>query len=438
VNHTIDPYEDTKVDENMARLVKHAEPPVFMPRDRKASILQRLFREMDETGDRHVGLSIGPGLRVAVPAILILLAILFLGIWPTESPVGVTWADVIQELSRASTLQGRASSRIVNQTGEERTIQIFFYYRDPGLSREEVQDLDSQEPSVITIRKRGDHSAEELILIPGIRSALHVTHIYLGERSLSQPPQDYVAESLRRLKQISSDEARAVGTRDWKGETLKGFRASLNALFPVLPSGMGSGTLHVWVSPVTTLPVLVELDFLDSEKNQVYTAYDHLEWNRALDEAIFRMDPPDDYQVKERKRIVQSYSDAHLAKNAAVSIGLEDAPEPILSRHDILRVSSIEEVTEEGDNSAPPLIRITLELRRDSADTLRNALAAPSPPLMIVNWNDEERLVINSRNLIATNLTLDLSRLGQTAADIETRYIENARPEVIQPREDTP
>jgi len=256
------------------KLLRRAEPVVPMPGPVRTRIRARL-REMerDAAADSTAGTRSGtqgfPGriLRWA-PAAAAVALMVFVALWLGDLQSGITWADVVERLGSVRTVVARTETEATSAAGKSILHRARICFKDPGLSRTEILPTDREMPgpeSVVIIRREGNRT-EQLTLSPIARQASQVTHIFRfpGAAEPSRPVVDLVSESWQRLRRVTASATRRIGERDIDGIPSAGFEMLVRELFDEMLPPMSEGTLRVWASLETAVPVLVEIEFPDA------------------------------------------------------------------------------------------------------------------------------------------------------------------------------
>jgi hypothetical protein len=127
-------HNQSRLDDNLDRLLGLGEPAPRMPENIKARIRSRLAEAGPGSGKRHFL----PGSWALWPlAATAVVAIFLIFFWYGDSPSSIAWADVQQQLNQVHFITLKACTDISATTGNRMSKCYSVYYKDPGLSRTE-------------------------------------------------------------------------------------------------------------------------------------------------------------------------------------------------------------------------------------------------------------------------------------------------------------
>jgi outer membrane lipoprotein-sorting protein len=411
------------LEDNLEQLLKLGESSPGMPEDLKSRIRSILVQMEPESGKK----SILPGRRtvwaLAAAAVLVFFFIVF---WNGGSPTTIVWADVQGQLDKAHTLTFSGLTGISATTGMRVTGRIKVYYKDPGLARtvEYLPDTDSgsveEEPRKITIIRREPGSSEGVILYPGAGRAELFDSVVLTDspKPPSQPPMDLASFNWELMKETATDKTRRIGDRIINGIPAVGFEFEIPDRVYVNPDRHVRAQL--WASGYDGTPLLIEVEYRDPLGQNMHTEYSDFRWNVPLDESLFDLAVPEGWRLSRIRTESAEYADAGLAPGVTLQIS-PDGQEPLTDTEDVVRVVRGEQITH-PDSDIPRDVRITIELKPEAIQRLRDYARANPDELIVVDFNGKIRVVPSLYGAGPTQLSFDLSLLDLPLAELEDRY----------------
>ena len=411
------------LEDDTARLISRSGPPPAMPdeiRHRIHIALEALARPKPS-----IAALAGAAARRAAPwlaAAATVILIVVLGHDPDGLPGGVSWAQVAELVGETRSVSALLQTTAIDPDGSPRpTSHATVYFQDPGLSRHERWsdgDASSRE-IIITHRKPG--RAEQLMLMPQWRVARRVSHVFRGVAEQNRPRVELAAESWRRLEAITSDVAKAIGTRSFNGRPADGFEAPLDALLPDPASSLANGFVRVWAERSTATPIRIELGFTDEWGAEIRTTLSDISWNVDLNEDLFRMEVPEGWTVERVEREVVELEAVRLAPGVALRVGPEDG-QPLATEDDVVGVRGGESTTM-PTSGEPRQVRLTFELAPAAMQRLRSFSADHPTRLLVATFDHRTRIVPVLAPAASNRMTLDLSRLDLSLEEIEHQFL---------------
>ncbi|NLS93465.1 MAG: hypothetical protein GXX96_15005 [Planctomycetaceae bacterium] len=214
------------------------------------------------------------------------LALLSVWRFAGQETAGRVFAAAIESVRQARTFSCR---RIEEDTVKNRIREELIMFREPGLQRRE--DIRTELPHFkkeISIRDYG--SRKELRLFPSEKTA------YLEDKSSAYE----IDENTGRLKLRELDTSIRDQLIQWsQEEDVEDLgRAELDGrTVRLLKSRWGKWDVKVWVNPRTRMPVQVVL----SGYGRYVDTYTSIEIDGRMDDGLFSLVPPEDYQLREIK-----------------------------------------------------------------------------------------------------------------------------------------
>jgi hypothetical protein len=190
-------------------------------------------------------------------------------------------------------------------------------------------------------------------------------------------------------------------------------------------AAMNEATLRVWVERDTAVPLLVELEFRDAAGALTRTSLSRIEWDVPLEDDLFDLSVPPDWELRRTLREVVVYTATSLAPHVALRIGPEDGNE-IVSEADVVAVRRGESVEQPGSASAG-FTTVTLELTGAAARRLASFETQFPDGVLLADFDGEAIVAPRSDHENIHLIELDLNRLGKTLAEIEDEYFTQRR-----------
>lgn len=411
------------LEHNLDRLLELGAPAPGMPEDLKARIRSKLT----EAGRESVKKGIFPIRWALWPvAATIAAAVILIVLWYGHSSKAIAWADVQGQLNQVHTLTLRALAGISANTGMRITERYRVYYKDPGLSRIEEYPPDvgsdpiEKRPRKITIIRREPDSNERVTLYPGAGRAELIDSVLLtsGPGPFSQPALDFVQFNWELIKKTTADKTRRIEDRIINGVPATGFEFEI----PDREYANPLSQIHaqLWASSKDGKPLLIEIEYRDPLGQKMRMEYSDIQWNIALDESLFNPVVPEGWNLSRIRTESAEYADAGLAPGVTLQIGPEGR-EPLTETEDVVRVVRGDQTTH-LDSGIPPDARITIELKPEAIQRLRDYARAHPRELIILDFNRQIRVVPNLYGAGPTQLSFDPSLLNLSLAQLEQKY----------------
>jgi outer membrane lipoprotein-sorting protein len=366
-------------------------------------------------------------LKIASAA-AVLAFFFIIAFWNRGSPSTIVWADVQGRLNQVHTLTYSALAEISEPTGMRMTGRFKAYFKDPGLARAEEYPPDSipgsaaGKPKRIVIIRCEPGSNRILLLYPESSRAELSESVFLtdGSKPPFQPPLDSVSFNWELIKEITADKTRRIGNRVINGISAVGFEFDMPEWVRV---NMG-GQIHaqLWASGNDGTPLLLEVEYRDSQGQNGRVECSDFLWNIPLDESLFDLAVPEGWSLNRTRTESKSaeYANAGLAPGVTLQIG-PDGRAPLADTEDVTRVVRGQQTTI-PDAGIPPDVRITIELKPDAIQRLRNYARANPDELIIVDFNRQIKVAANLKEADPSQLSFDLSLLDLPLAELEARY----------------
>lgn len=407
---------------NIDRLLEAGGPAPKMPGELKARIRERLA----ESGHRGAVGQRGPrrwaGWTMAAAAVL---AFLLFSFWPMGSQAAISWSDVLDRLETVKTLRAFTRTEVTHAGGGVTTQRATIHFKDPGLSRTELfapgtDDATAAAPPLsITVIHRGPAGAEQLTLHPRVDRAERVSHVFRADddEAPTRPIIDLASESWKRLREIAGEETRRIGERIVEGLPATGFEVPARDFFPSTGAATVDGTVRVWAGSEDATPLLVELRFTDRTGRGVITEISGIEWNVPLDDELFSLVVPVDWQLERTRIETVEYTRTGLAPHVTITVAPDDG-EPLIDASGVASLVGAEQVTRRRQD-IPGQLRVTLELKPAAAEILHAFRSANPDRLLVLDFNGELSVVPRLEETHPNRISFDLSLLGLELEELE-------------------
>ena len=411
--------DQDRLEENLEQLLKLGELPPRMPEDLKSRIRSKLVEAEPESRKKNILSGRRMVLALAAAAAPVFFFIVF---WNGGAPASIVWADVQGQLDKANTLTFTGLTR----TGMQVTGRNKFYYKDPGLSRSEEYPPDAgsgpvkEGPRKITIVRREPGSNEGVTLYPGAGQAELFDSVVLtdGTKPPSQPPMDLASFNWELMKKTAADKTRRMGDRVINGIPAVGFEFEIPDRVYVNPDRQVHAQL--WASADSGTPLLIEVESRDPQGQNMRTEYSDFRWNVPLDESLFDLAVPKNWGLSRTLAETAEYADAGLAPGVTLQIG-PDGRIPLTETENVAGVVRGEQITH-PDSGIPRDVRLTIELKPEAIQRLRDYARANPDELIVVDFNGRIKVVPNLYGSGPSQLSFDLSMLDLSLAELEERY----------------
>jgi hypothetical protein len=315
---------------------------------------------------------------------------------------------------------------ISTNTGTRITDWYKGYYQDPGLARIEEYPPDSSpgsaeaEPKKITITKWNPDNCRTLILYPKYSRAELVESVFLtdGPKSPFLPPMDIPSAIWELMKKITTDKTKPIGNRIINGVSAVGFEFGIpDWAFSKLDR---KAYAQLWASGKDGTPLLIEGEYHDPLGQNMHAEYSDFRWNVPLNENLFDHAAPEGWILSQVRTESAEYANARLAPGVTLQIG-PDGREPLTETEDVVRVVRGQQITH-PDSDIPSDMHITIELKPEAIQRLRDYARANPKELIILDFNRQIKVVANLKETNATQLSFSLNLLDLSLAELEKRY----------------
>jgi outer membrane lipoprotein-sorting protein len=250
------------VDRTLAALREADAGPVIIPRPRRRTMLMMLLKTA--------------GAILATAA-----GVAYFAVFPPAAARS-EFTDVALKLRDAQTLS-LLHTQTMTIVGKTETMKGRILYKVPGLMRSEV------EPAGTAVSIFDSIHNKILILSPADKSAMLLEEQGGGPA----PKRDGAAMMIEDMRRLAGKDNEPVGEKEIGGVHARGFR--------VKEQGQD---VTVWVDPQKKLPVLIE--FSGRTGNLDYSGtFSEIQLDPVLDDALFRLDPPEGYTLKKVNARIQ-------------------------------------------------------------------------------------------------------------------------------------
>jgi outer membrane lipoprotein-sorting protein len=408
------------LDNNLDRLLELGEPTPGMPENLKARIRSKLTEPGRENKIFPFRWTVWP------VAATVLAAVILIVLWYGNSSSAIAWADVQGQFNQVHTLTLSALAGISANTGIRITERYKVFFKDPGLSRIEEYPPDAgsdwieKGPRKITIIRREPGSNERVTLYPGAGRAELIDSVLLtdGPEPPSQPDLNFVQSNWELIKKTTADKTRRIGDRIINGVSAIGFEFEIPGREYANPDSQTRARL--WASGEDGTPLLIEMEYRDPLGQNMRMEYSDIQWNVPPDESLFDLAVPEGWSLSRIRTESAEYADAGLAPGVTVQIGPEGR-EPLIETEDVARVVRGDQTTH-PDSDVPLDARITIELKPEAIQRLRDYARANPKELIIVDFNRQIKVVPNLYGDGLSRLSFYVSLLDLPLAELEKRY----------------
>jgi len=423
MSNTNETHDQGCLDNNLDRLLELGQPAPVMPEDLKARIRSKLTEAERESVKKR---SFPSRWAVWPVAATIMVAVILIVLWYGNSSKAIAWADVQGRLNQVHTMTLSAITRISEPTGMRITGRSKLYYKDPGLARAEEYPPNSslgsgeEKPRKITIIRWDPGGSRGLTLYPEFSRAELSESLFLtdGPKPPSLPPVDLASFNWELMKKITADETRRIGDREVNGIPTVGFE------FEIPDWAYGNSDrkarAQLWASGDDGTPLLLEVEYRDPQGQNIRAECSDFRWNAPLDESLFDLAVPEGWSLSQMRFESAEYANAGLAPGITLLIG-PDGQAPLTETEDVARVVRGKQWTH-PDSDIPPDVRVTIELKPEAMQRLRDYANANPKELIILDFNQQIKVVPNLKEAGATQLSFGLSLLDLSLAELEQRY----------------
>ena len=411
------------LDGNLDRLLQLGEPTPRMPENLKAFIRSRLT----EVGAKPESKNILSRKWAVWPlAATVMTALVLIVLWYGNSSKAVAWADVQERLEQVRTMTCMARIENSATAGNPITEMFKVYHQDPGLSRSELYvsdaDIHIDEPrlKLISINRR-KHDREELLrLFPGARRAEWETRIFRtnGRELHYAPAVDRAAVNWKLFNQITADKTRRIGERMINGVSAVGFEFDVPRQWYI--DAFGKVRAQLWAGHDDGNVLFIEWNYRNALGQNVKTELSDIQWNAPLEANLFDLVVPDGWSIGRSETESAEYVNTGFVPGFILQIGPEGR-EPLVITGDVAGVVKGEQVTR-PDTGIPSEVRITIQLKPEAVQRLRDYANANPDALIVADFNRQIKVVPSLTAADSSVLSFDLSVLDLSLAELEQRY----------------
>lgn len=212
-------------------------------------------------------------LKIAAAALIGAGGLLYIARPPKATARATAIEEVAQKLHDARTIVYRSSTTVEGAPPNMNPMKMRLFFRAPSQSR---MEMDVAGAAPVTILDGTSHRM--VILDAAKKSAMVMENV--------NPPQDFAAQTVERLRNLPAKDARPVGRERIGGVEAEGYR--------VEERGM---PLVAWIDPATRLPLRIDIEAKVAGKEVRGTMTD-FQLDPPLDDSLFRADPPAGYAVQ--------------------------------------------------------------------------------------------------------------------------------------------
>jgi hypothetical protein len=239
-----------------------------------------------------------------------------------------------------------------------------------------------------------------------------------GPEPPSQVPMDLASFNWNLMKEITADKTRRIGDRVINGIPAVGFEFEMPDLLYINPDRQAHGRL--WTSSDDGVPLLVEVEYLSPRGQIMRMEFSDIRWNVPLEENLFDLVVPEGWSLSRTRTESAEYTNTGFAPGVTLQIG-PDGREPLAATEDVAAVVRGEQITH-PDSGIPRLVRITVELKPEAMQRLRDYADTYPDELIVVDFNGQIKVVPNLYSADPAQLSFDLSLLDLSLAELEAGY----------------
>ncbi|MGD8834941.1 MAG: hypothetical protein PVJ19_08380 [Desulfobacteraceae bacterium] len=364
------------------------------------------------------------------------LALLLTFFFPWGSPNTISWAEVQKQLKQVQTLSIRYNIEIITPTSNILWNRMKIFAEDPGRFRCEIYDPKGErdtptEPQWISILRREPGRLKGLTLHPDSHWAemwTEIFHTYGQEpstthlgRIFDRQNLNFALDSWNKMKQITADKTRRIGSRLINGKPAVGF------VFDVSAQELGLDACEqatipekIWVGRDDGVPLLTELEFKTCLGINVRLVASDIQWNVPFDERLFDFHVPAGWGIT--RHLDKSIEYTGIGLNPSVT--LEIGPEKQASLVDAGDVDAVvkTELTADPDYAPECTGIVTIALAPAAAKRLQDyAKAHPDKPI-VVNFNGEITAAAKLDAAQPAHVSFDITRLRLPMFTLEEKY----------------
>ncbi len=269
-------------------------------------------------------------------------------IWPFDgkSPAGIAFGDVKRQIQEA-----RAMSFTIhmNMPGTGKAMTIKSHYT-PDYMRQEMVEM-----GVVTVLDFSKGKSVTLRLKEKV-----ATIVDLGNMSDIKARMEKEGDFLTQIRKMLEGENKDLGEKEIDGQLAKGYQVTKNGY-----------VMDLWVDPETAHPIRMEMDS-PMRKGEGIILTDFV-LNPKLDEKLFSLEIPDDYDIKRVKMDLGDTSEEDLVAGLRfIATKVNDGKFPKLQGVDpefIQKLQKADLSPEEKQQFRNTGVRMTLFVARTSAES---------------------------------------------------------------------
>ena len=342
--------------------------------------------------------------------------------FPSTASKNIAWADVAERMRRARTMvceeESRQGAFLIYGRG---------FLKDPCFRRaEDYSSTGSQPPKT--------DGQPERILISGVGGdpnlsvtwqprAMAVTWRQNVNCTPEKPAAAFTWDLLRRIR---ADQTSQVGTDKINGEPTVVFGIPVEKFYrtQVDPETRPVGTVRVWVSEATHLPIQFEQKYrvqrTGQDSGEVYSRIYNMQWDVPLSDDLFKPPVFDPTWRQTTERTI-CYQGKTLTPGTTLRVGPPDGP-PVIAEKDVEPLEGFEVLNSSGQPQG--MSRFSFRLTKEASERFHAFTAAHIGGTITTSFNGEELDEFTvKRPAWWQGVNLPLSSMDLTVEQFEARYL---------------
>lgn len=358
-----DEHTQEEIVERAGRALREAPVPEGPPPEVLAAVLaagQRPGNQFQITTERKRRFMMKRILRIAAAVVVAAGATAIIA-FTVRGTSTVAFAEVRRQIQEAQSMTCK-----ITLTGfamaKDKRLEAQFAFKEPGRMRQRFQTTTPDGQKLDIVQIFDFEQGKSLALMPEQKKAVTIDFGQLPEE-MRDECRNYVAE----LKTMVEGSDKPLGEKEIDGAQVIGFEVTHRGQVMV-----------IWADPQTGLPVLIEADL----PGGMSMTMSEFVFNPELDEELFSLTPPEDYEVQEMEMPLGDVTEEDLLDGLRLLAECNDEtfpdqpmPTPEIMKQMMKKYGKMfeeqglsrQEAEEEGKKLGMKIARLTIFLQKDAA-----------------------------------------------------------------------
>jgi outer membrane lipoprotein-sorting protein len=230
------------------------------------------------------------GIAAAVASVAAIIGWLIL----MDRTASLAFADVIEKVKNAESVSFVTKIPTIIRGTKRSDLKQKFYIRGDSYRMEIPSDQEGAEvppdaPPILSVMLADLKQKKAILLDYTTKTAKNISADVQRWQELNKA----LADPIKQLRGLKDSDAERLPDEDLNGKKMQVYRLNKKDIFLGLTAGPAD-TVKLWVDPKTGLPAKIRVD-----NDQTYCVFEDFTWNPPLDPAMFKLEVPEGFTVKE-------------------------------------------------------------------------------------------------------------------------------------------